>query len=67
MSIVEKIGIEVDVSQVESATKALTAFSEAAERAEKAIAALNGHSHAGVTFQMVGDAARLEIVSKKAD
>lgn len=63
MSVTQEIGIQVDVSQVDSATRALNAFAEAAERAEKAIGALNGHSHAGVTFHMDGKLAELKIAS----
>jgi hypothetical protein len=62
----EALGIKVDTSGIEAATKACERLREAAERAAAAVDSLQGKSHGGIHVTMVGDAVTIEIMPSPA-
>lgn len=58
----DSLKIEVDYSDVETASKHLDRLAEAADRARAALSGLNEEVHGGVTIQMVGDVCQVDIL-----
>lgn len=57
---IAEIGLSVDSTEVKAATKALNELADAAERAEKAIRALDA-ARVNVTVHAIGDVSTMKI------
>lgn len=56
-----QVDIALKVDGIERARIAMEALTDAAEKAKRAIADLQGHSHGGITIKMLGEAVLIEI------
>ncbi len=57
----KQVDIALKVEGIEQARIAMEALTDAAEKAKRAIADLQGHSHGGITIKMLGEAVLIEI------
>lgn len=61
MSEVTNLKIEVDGSEIATCIDMLDRLAEAASTAEAALRSLNGNPHGGITVDVVGSVAHIEI------